>query len=382
MAVNMRDVAKVAGVSPRTVSNVVSGYVHVRAETRERVQRAIDELKYRPNVSARSLRRGRTGIIALAVPEIAAPYFAELADLIQQRAGDRGVTLLVDQTGASRERELLVLDGYRSHVIDGLILSPMAITLEDLRAQELDFPTVLLGERIQDGGLLHVAVDNVAAARTATRHLVETGRRRIAAVGDADNVGPAHRRLQGYRAALEEAGLEPDPALTVTTGGWARATGYAAVRALLGRGTAVDALFCFNDVVAQGAIRAVADHGLRVPDDIAVVGWDDIEEAAYTTPSLTSVSPDKAAIATTAVDRLLAQISGEVLGEQEVTCGFELVVRESSAPRRSPEPSSVPAPVRSPRRSPPSQGSAQPAPRGYGPASAQHAAGSDGRLSM
>ncbi len=330
MAVNMREVAALAGVSPRTVSNVVRGYVHVRPETRARVQRAIDQLKYRPNISARSLRQGRTGIIALAVPEIAAPYFAELGDLIQREAGARGVTLLVDQTGASRERELLVLDGYRSNVIDGLILSPMAITLEDLQAQDLDFPTVLLGERIHDGDLLHVAIDNVAAARAATTHLLESGLRRVAAVGDAPNVGPAGRRMQGYREALEAAGIEPLPELMITTGMWSRSSGYRAVDALLRRGTEVDAMFCFNDVVAQGAIRAVTDHGLRVPHDIAVVGWDDIEEAAYATPSLTSVSPDKAAIARVAVDRLLAQIGGEPLEEPTVTCGFTLVVRESS----------------------------------------------------
>ena len=330
MAASMRDVAALAGVSPRTVSNVVSGYVHVRAETRARVQRAIDELNYKPNVSARSLRLGRTGLIALAVPEIAAPYFAELADLIQQQAGERGVTLLVDQTGASRERELLVLEGYGSHVIDGLILSPMAVTLEDLEAQRLDIPTVLLGERISESDLIHVAVDNVAAARDATAHLVARGRRRIAAVGGAENIGPATRRMEGYGQALAAAGLGDDPALRVHTGPWSRAAGYAAVDDLLRRGVEVDAMFCFNDVVAQGAVRALTDHGLRVPHDVAVVGWDDTEEAAYATPSLTSVSPDKGAIARTAVDRLLAAVAGEQDGPAEVTCGYELVVRESS----------------------------------------------------
>jgi DNA-binding LacI/PurR family transcriptional regulator len=329
----MRDVAALAGVSPRTVSNVVSGYVHVRAETRARVQQAIDELNYKPNTSARSLRLGRTGLIALAVPEIAAPYFAELADLIQRQAHARGVTLLVDQTGASRERELLVLEGYGSHVIDGLILSPMAMTLEDLEAQRLDIPTVLLGERIAQGGLIHVAIDNVAAAREATTHLLDGGRRRVAAVGGARNIGPATRRMEGYQQALAAAGLPDDPALHVHTGPWGRAAGYEGVAALIGRGTEVDAMFCFNDVVAQGAIRALNDHGLRVPQDVAVVGWDDTEESAYGTPSLTSVSPDKAAIAHTAVDRLLAAVAGAPAGSPEVTCGYRLVVRESSAAR-------------------------------------------------
>jgi DNA-binding LacI/PurR family transcriptional regulator len=207
----------------------------------------------------------------------------------------------------------------------------MALTLEDLEANRLDIPTVLLGERIADGGLMHVAIDNVAAAREATEHLVAGGRRRIAAVGGAPNVGPATRRVQGYLEALAAAGLPDDPDLRVDTGPWGRAAGFRAVDAVLRRGVELDALFCFNDVVAQGAIRALADHGLRVPRDVAVVGWDDTEEASYTTPSLTSVAPDKRAIARTTVERLLAAVDGEPAGETEVTCGYRLVVRESSA---------------------------------------------------
>ena len=339
MAVSMRDVAARAGVSPRTVSNVVSGYVHVSDDTRRRVQSAIEELRYRPNVSAQSLRQGRTGIIALAVPEIAAPYFAELADLVQQAASSRGVTLLVEQTGASRERENLVLEGYHSNLIDGLVLSPMALTALDLQARAPEIPTVLLGERIgAAGGLLHVTMDNVAAAREATTHLLSLGRRRIAAVGadlSVDNLGPALRRLAGYRDALAQAGLSVAAELEVTTDGWSHRSGYAAVDALLTSGTPVDAMFCCNDVLAMSAIRAVQAHGLRVPEDIAVVGWDDIAEAAYVTPALTTVRPDKAAIAQTAVDRLLALVAGgEPVGGQ-VTCGYELVVRESCGGERA-----------------------------------------------
>lgn len=334
MPVTMGDVAELAGVSQRTVSNVVRGYVHVRPETRARVQRAIEQLKYRPNPTARSLREGRTGIIGLAVPEIAAPYFAEIADHVQQVAASKGITLLIDQTGADPERELLVLQGYDTHVIDGLIFSPMGITLDDLRAHEPTMPTVLLGERIHEGGLLNVAVDNVAAAAEATRHLLAGGRRRIVAVGadlTTNNVGAAVGRLQGYEHAHREAGLEPVPELALWTGGWARAAGYAAVDALIDRGTAFDALFCFNDLLAIGGLKALQDRGLHVPRDVAVVGWDDIEEVSYSRPSLTSISPDKAAIAQAAVSGLLAQIAGEPVPVGELTCEYRLVVRESSA---------------------------------------------------
>ena len=335
MAVSMRDVAARAGVSPRTVSNVVSGYVHVAADTRQRVQEAIDELRYRPNISARSLRQGRTGIIALAVPEIASPYFAELADLVQREAERRGITLLIDQTRASREREVLVLDGYHSNVIDGLIMSPMAITAADLRQRTIEIPTVLLGERAQGSGLVRVAIDDVAGAREATGHLLDSGRRRVLAVGTdltPRASGPSLGRLRGYREAHEQRGLAVDP------GDWSHATGAARVDALLRDGPPFDAVFCFNDVLAFGALRAATDHGVAVPEDVGVVGWDDIEEAAYATPSLSSVRPDKAAIAVTAVERLLALVAGEPVGAVEVLCEHSLVVRESSLPRAAGRP--------------------------------------------
>jgi DNA-binding LacI/PurR family transcriptional regulator len=333
MAASASDVAALAGVSQRTVSNVVRGYVHVRPETRARVQRAIDELKYRPNPSARSLRDSRTGIIGLAVPEIASPYFAELADHIQRVAATHHLTLLMEQTGADRERELSVLAGHRAHVIDGLIFSPMEITLEDLQQQEFALPTVLLGERIPHGGCPTVAIDNRAAAREATRHLLDGGRRRIAAVGanvKTNNVGAALGRLEGYRRAHQDVGRKAMPKLLVRTEGWGRSAGYAAVDALILSRTRFDALFCLNDVLAVGALRALLHHGVRVPDDVSVVGWDDVDEAAFVTPPLTSVSPDKAAIAEAAVSQLIAQIGGAPRTDEQVVCSYELVVRASS----------------------------------------------------
>ena len=334
----MRDVAVLAGVSPRTVSNVVSGYVHVRPETRERVQRAIAELRFKPNVSARSLRLGRTGMIGLALPEIAAPYFAELADYVERAAHARGVTLLIDQTAADVDRERQVLQGYGRQVIDGLIFSPMGLTGQDLAQQTLDIPTVLLGERAQGGRLVRVAIDDVTAAREATGHLLDTGRRRILAVGTdltPRTTGPALGRLRGYQEAHAQRGLVADPELEVRTGGWARASGYTGVDRLLRAGTRFDAMFCFNDVLAFGAVRAATDHGVKIPEEVGVVGWDDIEEAAYSTPSLSSVRPDKAAIADTAVDCLLSQIAGEPVDGLEVLCGHQLVLRESSTGRTS-----------------------------------------------
>ena len=274
-------------------------------------------------------------MIGLALPEIAAPYFAELADHIERAASARGIMLLIDQTGADLDRERQVLHGYGSRVIDGLIFSPMALSEQDLAQEPLDIPTVLLGERVQRGGLVRVAVDDVTAAREATGHLLDSGHRRVAAVG-ADltpKTGPALNRLRGYEQAHAQRGLPVDPELVVRTGGWGRAAGYTGLDRLLRAGIRFDAMFCFNDVLAFGAFRAAADHGVKIPDEVGVVGWDDVEEAAYSTPSLSSVRPDKAAIADTAVEQLLSQIAGVPADRFEILCGYQLVVRESSTGR-------------------------------------------------
>jgi DNA-binding LacI/PurR family transcriptional regulator len=327
----MRDVAALAGVSQRTVSNVVNNYVHVKPETRRRVLDAIEQLHYRPNILAQRLRQGRTGLVALAVPEIAAPYFAELADHIQQLAQQRGVTLLIDQTGGERERERLVLQGYQTHVIDGLILSPLSIDAEDLADPALDFPIVLLGESIAGGPFLHVSVDNVAAARLATEHLIQIGRRRIAAIGapsDNSPMGPAIRRLAGFAEAAEAAGVPSS--LRYSPQAWTRREGYRIAHQIIETNPDVDSVFCFNDLLALGAMKAFADLGVRVPADMAVVGWDDIEEAAYASPGLTSIAPDKEEIARTAVDGILTCLSGMPDTAGDVTAAHQLITRESS----------------------------------------------------
>jgi DNA-binding LacI/PurR family transcriptional regulator len=330
----MQDVARLAGVSQRTVSNVVNDYVHVRPQTRQRVWDAIEKLNFRPNASARKLRNGQTGIVALAVPELGAPYFAELADLVQRDAVERGFTLLVDQTGGQRDHELLVLAGYRTNAIDGLILSPLALTREDVRMHVPQFPTVLLGESIDDAGMVQISIDNVAAAEVATAHLAELGRRRIAAVGAAfaaAGPGPGPRRMQGYLRALANAQLPATVDLVIDPGVWTRKSGYEAALELLARDTPPDALLCFNDVLALGATRALHKRGVRIPDDIAVVGWDDIEESRYTTPTLTSISPSKAEIARLAVAELTAGLAGDGTDRsREITPPYTLEVREST----------------------------------------------------
>ena len=331
---SLKHVAERAGVSVKTVSNVVNGYEHVTEATRSLVQSALEELNYRPNLAARQLRKGRSNVIALALPELDLPYFAELARHVIKFGEEEGWTVLVDHTDGLRQREQLVLDGIRGRLIDGLIFSPLALDAEDLRRRRDETPLVLLGERVYDGPADHISIDNVGAARIATEHLVEMGRRRVAVIGRQRRppTQAARLRLRGYRGALQRAGLPFSAELAPTVAAYHRKEGAAAMRRLLDLTDPPDAVFCFNDLLALGALRALAEEGVRVPEDVAVVGWDDIEDGRYSTPTLTTISPDKQQIASIAVRLLAARLRPEREHRpQEVTADFALVVRESTA---------------------------------------------------
>ena len=359
MRVSLKDVAERAEVSIKTVSNVVNNYKHVTQATREKVQQAIDELGYQPNLTARHLRKGRTGIIALAVPELENPYFAELAGAVIDAAAGHDYTVLLDHTQGSRERELLVTQGFRARVIDGLILNPLELEAADLAARTDDAPLVLIGERSYDLPYDHIAIDNISAARAAVRHLLDLGRRRIAFLGARGDrpSQPAHLRMLGWQAELAAAGVAADPDLIGSVEGWSRADGAAAMAALLDAGQRPDAVFAYNDLVAIGAMRVMSERGLRVPEDIAVVGFDDLTEGRYGAVSLTTISPDKQAIARLAVESVVHRLAGEApklgpnggtgtgtgnggvvrtsTGAREINPGFALVERESTVGRRT-----------------------------------------------
>ncbi|MEY9928974.1 LacI family repressor for deo operon, udp, cdd, tsx, nupC, and nupG [Catenulispora sp. GP43] len=340
MPPTLKDVAERAGVSIKTVSNVVNGYAFITPATRERVERAIAETGYRPNLGARSLRKGRTGFIVLAVPELDNPYFAELTGLVITAAHRRQWTVLVEQTQGSREREQAVITSMGPQRIDAAILSPLAMEPADLLSADPATPLVLLGERDIPGPADHVAIDNVAAARTVVEHLIGIGRRRIAVIGDqpGKNGGTSALRTAGHRQALDAAGLPYDPGLVIPVENYQRADGAAAMAHLLALPEPPDAVFCCNDLLAIGAMRAGAERGVSVPDQVAIAGFDDIAEGSYSLPSLTTIAPDKAAIAEAAVnlaDRRVDPIRGG-RGEkgaepQDVRAPFALKVRESTA---------------------------------------------------
>lgn len=330
MPARLKDVAARAGVSVKTVSNVVNDHPNISAATRVRVQEALTALHYRPNVSARQLKYGKAGFLALAVPQLDSPYFAGLAAQVCADAADLGQIVLLDATRAERSAEQMVLDGMHTHVIDGVIFSPLALDAAEIAARSDGLQMVLLGERAVPPGYDHVAVDSVGAAAAMVAHLAGRGRTRIAAIGRESAQGTASVRLQGFADGLATAGLPLDPSLVLGVPRYERADGYAAMQRLLDRPDRPDAVFCFNDLLAVGALRACAEAGVDVPGEIAVAGFDDIAESAYTNPTLTTITPDLAVLSREALRLVLARRTDPDRPAERVSVPWRLTVRAST----------------------------------------------------
>jgi DNA-binding LacI/PurR family transcriptional regulator len=310
--VRLKDVADLAGVSMKTVSNVVHDYEHVSTAMRDRVQSAIDELGYRPNLTARRLATGKTGMIALAIPEIDQFYFAEMARHIGEEAGRHGYRILVEQTLNDVEAERAVIRDREEGLVDGVIFHPARIDTLEIARLRPGTPLVLLGEAARPVNTDHVMIDNTRAARDGVEMLMRAGRSRIAFLSTVrgDITESTHLRLLGYQEALVAAGIGLDPELVLQSDGFGIEHGVRAISAAIDAGVRFDAVLCRDDLFAMAALRALEQAGLSVPGDVSVLGWDDTAAARYSTPALSSVSPDKAALAATAFDLLEDRMNG------------------------------------------------------------------------
>lgn len=335
--VTIADVARHAGVSPMTVSNVLNDR-SVRDTTRQRVVASMEVLGYRVNMAARSLRAGRTNTIGFAVAEIDRPYWGQLAARVIEEAARHHLRVLVEQTGAEREGELNALSMSRNRMYDGLILSNVGIGPEDADLLRVDYPVVILGERIFDGPVDHVAMANTEGARLAVRHLIQRGSRRIATLdqhADSDAANASSLRFAGYRQALKEKRVRFDERLACRLEDLSMESGYRATWDLVRSGVPFDGLFCVTDTVAMGALRALHEADLPVPQAVRVIGFDNIREGGFLRPSLSTVDPDHAAIAHLAVDTLVRRIRADgddtTVERVEYTSPVRLVERESTA---------------------------------------------------
>jgi DNA-binding LacI/PurR family transcriptional regulator len=316
----------------KTVSNVVRDYPHVSPRMRERVQKAIDELGYRPNIMGRRLATGRTGFVALAFADIGIPYFAELARVTSRTAESFGYRVLLEETDATIEGERALLASSEAGLVDGILFQPSVMASSEIARHRSDLPIVLLGETTAPLTMDRVMIDNIAAAREVTAHLLALGRRRIGFVGHERTAltETSRQRLTGYQEALEGAGIPADPNLLLATDSVSAADAVAAVGQALDAGLEVDALVCRDDLAAIGTLRALQERGIGVPEDVAVTGWDDISMSAVTFPSLTTVSPDLEALVERALALLAERIGGyDGAGRHEIV-PHRLVVRESA----------------------------------------------------
>lgn len=330
----MKDVAALAGVSPKTVSNVVTGTVVVREETRARVEAAMAELDFVPNLSARGLRKGRSGIIALALPDLATAYSAELVHRIVEAAHERGLAVLIEETASEPEREKELLSRARAQLIDGLILNPVRLEDSVVRYADRLPPLVVIGE-VEQNRADHVRIDSRLAAADATRHLLSRGARRIAVIGADDDpsiaTATSRLRLDGVHDALRDAGLAPDPALQVNLLPWSMASGAEAAGILLSRGVDFDAIVALTDSLALGVLHALQGHGIRIPDDVMVTGFDDVEFSEFTSPSLTTIAFDRRELAEAALSLLESRMDDRGAAPRSLTLPHRLLQRASTA---------------------------------------------------
>lgn len=322
------EVAEKAGVSRTTVSHVLSGNRPVAASTRDRVERTIDELGFRPNGLARSLRIKRSDTVALIIPDITNPYYPVLARGLDDAMSGRYRTYICN-TDAVRERELEFVADVSDRHVDGIVIVAFQIGVTDLRhILDLGMPVVSLGGTVEDRRVDVVLTDDEHGAFEATHHLLHRGHRRVGMIRGA--AGTDVQRFTGYRRALEMKGIPLDPELTAI-GDWTRAGGSRAARTLLAAPDPPSALFSANDLMAIGALDAAREAGLSLPEDLALVGYDDIEAAALVSPPLTTVV-NPAYEAGRAAGRLLAdRMTKGYTGERrEVVLHSRLVERGST----------------------------------------------------
>lgn len=330
--VTMADVAREVGVSMMTVSRVVNDKGDVSAETRQRVLAAIDRLGYRPSGIARGLATRRTGTLGLVVPDVANPFFAEIARGVEHVAYAEGYNVFLCNTDEDPERELDVLGSLEEKRVDGIVLCSSRLETADLQLVVASHPAVaLVNRRLSGGGdqVRTVLVDDVLGGRLATDHLLQRGHEAVGFLSGPEGSRSGRGRRAGYRATLLKHGVDPDPNWVHHCAPVAEA-GREEALALLIHHPELTALLCYNDLVAVGVLRAASELGRVVPDDLAVVGFDDIPLAALVSPSLTTCRVARHELGVRAVRLLLQQIRGESTPQEAVVLAPELIIRDSA----------------------------------------------------
>lgn len=327
----INDVARIAGVSMMSVSRAVNNKPGLGEETRQKILRIADEIGYRPNQIARSLATQHTSTIGLMIPDVANPFFAQIARGAEDAAYENDYNVFLINTAEDIEREKSALDSLWQKEVDGAILCSPRLSLDELKPYLNRFPATVLVNRELDAPIPNVAtvnVDDAFGTQKAVEHLVNTGRKRIALIAGPETSISSQRRRDGYRLGFASAQRTFDSTLIEscppTTAG-----GYDAALKLLSRAPSVDAIICFNDLVAVGALQACTEQGWNVPADIAVIGADDIPLASLVRPPLSTLHVDQHAIGYQASSLLMGSLAGEVLARQAILIRPDFILRSS-----------------------------------------------------
>jgi len=331
LTVTIRDIAKYAQVSVTTVSRVLNNRYDVKDATRAKVTKAIEDLGYSPNIVARGLVLQRSHVLGFIVPDITNQSFPELARGIVQRARGLGYSVMFYDTDHDRRVEKEAIKLLRSKQVDGIIVSFNESNTEELeRLKQENFPIVQIYRKSSHSVVPTIALDNVSSAYAATKYLISLGHKRIGHISTGTDVQSGAERLEGYRKALEEAGILFVPEL-VQTGINTAESGRECMMNLLKLAKLPTSVFACHDIMAAGAYDAILSQGLRIPEDISVIGHDNIQISELLHPKLTTMDTFKYQLGEKGVDLLVEQIEGKDLPRMEIECNTDLVVRESVA---------------------------------------------------
>jgi DNA-binding LacI/PurR family transcriptional regulator len=329
MSVSIKDIAKAAGVSHSTVSRALADSPLVAEETKRRVRRLAKEMGYSPSAIARGLVTKRTYTVGLVVTTIADPFVAEVVGGIEETALDNGYSVILCDSNAEPQREITAVRTLREKRVDGIIVTASRVgNLYLPLLEEVEVPIVLVNNQQEGRYVYSVATDNVHGGEMATNHLLELGHRRIGYIAVPEKTSSSLERLKGYKRALQAHKVEVTDSLISSGNGWPDG-GERGMRQLLALSSPPTAVFCYNDMTAVGAIAEAKRIGFRVPQDISVVGFDDIAFAAYLDPPLTTVAQRKYDMGQIAMEMLLDILAGED-AVSDVNLHGRLVVRRSS----------------------------------------------------
>lgn len=339
--VTIRDIALHANVSTATVSHVFNNTRYVSPEIRDRVLRVSKELAYVPNSVARSLRSGKTRTIGLVLPDSGNPFFAEIGRHIEENAFAKGYNVIIGNTEGDPEKESFYLDTLVQKKVDGIIFVSTGTSSTSIRQLcDLRIPVVIADREVEAVDCIEnvvvVLTDNFRGGVIAVEHLIGLGHRKIGCISGPSISTPSSLRTTGYRAAMQDAGLPVDERW-VTPGDFSCQSGYAAARQLLERENPPTAIFCCNDMMAIGAIRAAADLGLSVPRDVSIVGFDDIALSAFMNPALTTVHQPIKEMSDAITQHLFTAFgSKSAKAYQRIVFQPQLTIRQSTGKVQSP----------------------------------------------